>query len=165
MLKQRYSEEVESSMKRFFETLSEKDRRRYAAVEALKLGNGGQRYICEIFGCDPGTVKKGIVELQEKMNADSRIRKPGGGRKKVIEAIENIDDIFLEILRDHTESNPMNEAIKWTNLTQSEISKAFAKRGMNVTEHVVKQLLQKHGYIKRKVQKTVTMKGIKKLSA
>jgi hypothetical protein len=65
MLKQRYTEEIESTMKMFFETRSEKDRRRYAAIEALKLGNGGQQYICEVFGCDPSTVRRGIDEFHE----------------------------------------------------------------------------------------------------
>jgi len=82
MLKHRYTEEIAATMKKFYETLSEKDRRRYAAIEALKLGNGGQQYICEILGCDPDTVKKGTEELQEDIVADGRIRRPGGGKKK-----------------------------------------------------------------------------------
>ena len=81
MLKYKYTAEVASTMKKFFESLSEKDRRRYAAVEALKLGNGGQKYICEILGCDPDTVKKGAEELQHDMSVDDPIRKPGGGKK------------------------------------------------------------------------------------
>jgi hypothetical protein len=36
-----YPEEVEQKIKQFAGWLSEKDRRRYAAVEALKLGHGG----------------------------------------------------------------------------------------------------------------------------
>ena len=146
MLKQRYTEEIELTMKMFFETLSEKDRRRYAAIEAMKLGNGGQQYVCEILGCDPNTVKRGTLEFQEKITADKRIRQPGGGRKKIVETVENIDAVFLEILSDHTAGSPMDEGIKWTNLTQREISDVFAQRGMHVTEHVVKQLLDKHGY-------------------
>ena len=161
MLKQRYTEEIESTMRKFFETLSEKDRRRYAALEAMKLGNGGQQYICGILGCDPSTIRKGTVELQEEISADERIRQPGGGKKKIIDTTENIDAVFIEIMTEHTAGSPMDEAIKWTNLTQNEISAAFAQRGMIVTEHVVKQLLDKHGYVKRKMQKTVTMKDTK----
>ena len=40
-----YALEVERKMKRFFDWLSEKDRRRYAAVEAAKLGHGGVEYV------------------------------------------------------------------------------------------------------------------------
>ena len=36
-----YSVDVEAKMQRLFATLSEKDRRRYAGIEAAKLGHGG----------------------------------------------------------------------------------------------------------------------------
>ena len=50
-----YSADVERKMKRFFGWLSEKDRRRYAAVEAAKLGHGGIEYIARVLACDPKT--------------------------------------------------------------------------------------------------------------
>ncbi|MCL1883569.1 MAG: ISAzo13 family transposase [Defluviitaleaceae bacterium] len=55
----------------------------------------------------------------------------------------------------------MDAAIKWTNLKRRQISELFAKRGMDVSMHVVKQLLDKHGFVKRKMQKTKTMKETK----
>ena len=39
---QPYSSEIEQRMQQLYQSLSEKDRRRYAAVEALKLGWGGK---------------------------------------------------------------------------------------------------------------------------
>ncbi len=42
---QTYPGEIEVQMQRYYESLSEKDRRRYAAIEAVKLGYGGQAYI------------------------------------------------------------------------------------------------------------------------
>jgi len=146
-------------MKSFYETLSEKDRRRYAAIEAMKLGYGGQKYICEILGCNPDTVKTGVEEFTRGISTDEdRIRRSGGGKKKIIETVANLDEVFLEILKDHTAGSPMNEEIKWTNLTLVDISKAFKAKGMNISEHVVKQLLEKHIFVERKMQKAVTMK-------
>jgi hypothetical protein len=161
-----YSHEIEEAMKNFYETLSEKDKRRYAAIEALKLGHGGQKYICQVLSCDPGTVKRGTEELQNGSEVPKeRIRKTGGGGKKIIEKIENIDEMFLEILKEHTAGSPMDEAIKWTNLGQRDISKAFREKGHNVSEHVVKQLLKKHKYVRRKMQKTKTMKEVENRDA
>ena len=155
----KYTREIEEAMKQFYQTLSEKDRRRYAALEALKLGYGGQKYICEVLGCDAGTVKRGSEELQERTDIpEGRIRRQGGGCKKIIEKIENIDEVFLEIVKDNTAGSPMDEEIKWTNLGQRAISKAFQERGIGVSEHVVKQLLKKHKYVQRKMQKTKTVK-------
>jgi hypothetical protein len=54
----------------------------------------------------------------------------------------------------------MDETIKWTNLGQRDISKAFQERGYTVSEHVVKQLLKKHQYVRRKMRKAKTMKEV-----
>ncbi len=75
-----------------------------------------------------------------------------------MEKIENIDEIFLEIVKDHTAGSPMDEAVKRMNLGQKAISRAFREKGYNISEHVVKQLLKKHKYVKRKMQKTKTVK-------
>ena len=40
MLRKQYPEETEKQMKSFFDSLNERDRRRYAAIEAIKLGHG-----------------------------------------------------------------------------------------------------------------------------
>ena len=52
----------------------------------------------------------------------------------------------------------MDEDIKWTNLSMKEISKRFIDRGYSVYEHTVKQLLKKHKFVERKLQKTVSFK-------
>jgi hypothetical protein len=156
----KYSEETEELMKKFYQTLSEKERRRYAAIEAIKLGHGGQKYICDVLGCDPATVKRGEEELRnEEGDAyPDRIRKPGGGKKKTIVKMKNADEIFFDILKYYTAGSPMDEQIKWTNLQMKDISKAFFEKGYTVSAYVVKQLLKKHHYVKRKMQKVKTMK-------
>lgn len=58
-----YSAEIEHSMRMFYSSLSEKDRRRYAAIEAAKLGHGGITYVATVLGCDPKTVRQGRQEL------------------------------------------------------------------------------------------------------
>src|SRR5712692_1801308 len=73
-----YAAEVEQKMRRFFGWLSEKDRRRYAAVEAAKLGHGGVEYIARVLACDPKTIRQGLRELEEAEDAAmGRIRKKG----------------------------------------------------------------------------------------
>jgi hypothetical protein len=61
-----YSPEVERVMTRLFDSLSERDRRRYAAVEATKLGHGGVEYIARLFGCDPKTVRLDTGRVRKK---------------------------------------------------------------------------------------------------
>jgi hypothetical protein len=63
-------------MQRLFATLSEKDRRRYAGIEAAKLGHGGIDYVSALFSMDPKTVRRGLMELElTEDTAPSRIRK------------------------------------------------------------------------------------------
>lgn len=73
-----YPVDVETKMQRLFGWLSEKDRRRYAAVEAAKLGHGGVEYIARLLSCDPKTIRQGLEELDEPEDpAAGRVRKKG----------------------------------------------------------------------------------------
>jgi hypothetical protein len=50
------------------------------------LGHGGQKYISEVLSCDPGTVQRGTEELKNGSEVPKeRIRKTGGGGKKIID--------------------------------------------------------------------------------
>ena len=59
-----YGTSVERMMRRLFESLNERDRRRYAAVEAAKLGHGGIEYLTRLLNCDPQTIRQGMAELE-----------------------------------------------------------------------------------------------------
>ena len=54
-----YPSAVKKQMIRFYCSLNERDRRRYAAIEALKLGSRGVNYISQVLKCDQKTIKKG----------------------------------------------------------------------------------------------------------
>lgn len=149
-----YSAELENNMKSLYNSLSEKDRRRYAAIEAKKLGHGGIRYIATLLGCDEKTIRKGIAELDnEECMRQATIRRSGGGRTPKLKKCPDINEVFLEILRKHTAGDPMDEKIKWTNLTRGEIRIELQKRGFKVSVNLVKKLLKKHGFVKRKALK------------
>ncbi|MEX2121656.1 MAG: hypothetical protein WD847_18875 [Pirellulales bacterium] len=70
-------------MKALYGSLSEKDRRRYAAVEAEKLGHGGAQYVAELFECDPDTIRHGQLDVDELPldAAAGRVRKKGGPKE------------------------------------------------------------------------------------
>ena len=134
-----------------FNRLSEKDKRLYAGVEALKFSYGGISYIAQLFACSRNTILRGIVELGEKETIPrKRDRKAGGGRKQVMETQTDINDVFLSILKEHTAGDPMDEKVKWTNLTKADIAAELTKKGFKVSRNIVKKLLKKHDYVKRK---------------
>ena len=78
----RSEEELIKTERKFFDSLSEKDKRRYTAVEALKKGIHGITEISEKFRIDQKTIRSGIEELENEEMPEVRIRKRGGGRKK-----------------------------------------------------------------------------------
>ena len=80
----RFSEQIERQMRDVFQSLSEKDRRRFAAIQAVQLGHGGITYIAKVVGCSVRTIQRGISELDQFPEEDTpgRIRRPGAGRPK-----------------------------------------------------------------------------------
>jgi hypothetical protein len=80
----RYEPEQAERMRGFYQTLSEKDRRRYAALEARRLGRGGIVRVAEVLGCSTRTIERGATELDQLPYdpAAGRVRRLGGGRKK-----------------------------------------------------------------------------------
>jgi transposase len=158
-----YDLETEETMRRFYDSLNEKDRRRYAGVEALKIGYGGRGYIADVLMCSRRTVSKGACEASSlpRKEVDQRIRKKGGGRKPYGDKYAEIDEKFLLVLHHHTAGDPMDEKVRWTNLTLGEIVAALREdHGIRVSKWVVRRLLKKHNYRRRKAQKKRTLKQV-----
>jgi hypothetical protein len=84
VFQERYKPHVEERMRAFWETLSERDRRRFAAIEAAQLGHGGIEYLAEVLGCSTRTIERGADEIDQLPTdpAAGRVRRPGAGRKK-----------------------------------------------------------------------------------
>ena len=75
---QPYPAKVQRLMQRLYKSLNERDRRRYAAVEAAKLGHGGLTYISQLLNCDPKTVQVGLLEIENNDDLETnRQRKKG----------------------------------------------------------------------------------------
>jgi len=148
MLKEYYDEATKKSMVDFHQTLSEKDRQRYAAVEEKKIRHGGILYMAMLFGCDEKTIQRGIKELSDDqlLQRESQ-RKTGGGRKFIEDKHPGVDGVFLDILRldilrDHTAGSPMDATLKWTNLSKLEIKAKLSKRGIKVSSKTIGELLK-----------------------
>lgn len=154
---QEYTEATKRVMRKFYETLSEKDRRRYAAVEAQKLGYGGISYISRVLGCAQGTIATGIRELEELPEGsgyEAQIRREGAGRKSYAENMPGIDEAFLDVVENHMAGDPMQEGVLWTNLSRQKIAERLQEsHEIQVSETVVTQLLKKHNFTRRKAQK------------
>lgn len=123
-LKEVYQADVEQKMRNVYDCLSEKDRRRYAAAEVVKLGYGGVAYIARLFGCSPESIEHGVRELDQLPDdpVGNRIRRPGAGRPKIEEQHPEVVQHVQQIIGRRTAGDPMREDVTWTDLTPNDIA-------------------------------------------
>ncbi len=96
----------------------------------------------------------------EKAREKLRVRQPDSGRRSYKETWgPSLDEQFLDVLRHYTAGDPMDEKVRWTNLTLGEMVAALREaHHIRVSPWVVRKLLKKHSYRRRKAQKKTTMK-------
>ncbi len=152
-----YGREIERQLRQYYQSLSEKDRRRYAAVEAIKLGHGGTRYIAHVLGCDPQTVKDGQRELTQLPDdsAGARIRKPGGGRKKAEDKDPDLIRHVQHTINDRTAGDPMRSDVLWTDLTPQEIADDLRSQAVCAGPRIVRRILDTLGLARRQIAKVL----------
>src|SRR6266481_936067 len=152
-----YSPEIERLLCQYYQSLSEKDRRRFAALEAIKLGHGGTRYIATVLECDPQTIKDGMRELKQLPEdpAGSRVRKPGGGRKKTEVKHVDLTHQVQETIKNRTAGDPMRQHVVWTDLTPQEIAKSLQEHSVCVAPRIVRRILDGLGLARRQIAKVL----------
>lgn len=69
--------------RRLFPELSERARRLLVAADVKILGYGGVTLVHQASGLSRVTIHNGLLELKQKPLANGRIRRPGGGRRRV----------------------------------------------------------------------------------
>jgi len=132
---------------KMFALQNEAQKRRLAATLALELGWGGITTVEKLTGTSHTTIRKGIHEIQneEEISVKGKIRKPGGGRKK----LDLKDPIILEdlerIMDENTSGDPMG-SLKWTNKSTYSIADELNHKGHKLSPDTVGRLLKKRGY-------------------
>ena len=69
----------------------------------------------------------------------------------------NLVSVLMVILLPYTAGSPMNERIRWTNLSWTRISELLKEKGLDVGRYVVKNLMKQLQYGRRKMVKCKTM--------
>src|SRR4030095_2978350 len=138
-----YTAELEGKMQRFFGWLSEKDRGRYAAIEAAKLGHGGIEYIARILTCDPKTIRQGLHELEEPTDAAAgRIRQKGGGARRAPARTPPSNGTRRHLLEEFRAGAPMRAGVLGTTLSLRELSRRLLALGTPASRRTIRRLLR-----------------------
>jgi hypothetical protein len=68
-----------------------------------------------------------------------------------------LEQNLIDVLREHTAGDPMRVEVRWTNLSLKEMGRRLAEKGTPAGKRVLRQLLKKLGFVKRKAHKTLAM--------
>jgi hypothetical protein len=152
--------ETDEIIKKRLETvlpyLNEAQSRIFLGAEAQSIGWGGKSKIAELASVTRRTVAKGTVELliNDKALNKNRIRKEGGGRKKLTAHQPEILQAIEDIVSPHTMGDPMNPLI-WSSKSSRKISsELLLTKGLKICHETVRQCLITLGYSLQSNKKT-----------
>ena len=95
-------------------SLDERALRLFAATEAEALGYGGVSRVSRISGLARSTILRGQQELSHRpAAAPGRIRRPGGGRKKVSTLDPTVVQALERLVEPLSRGDPMSP-LRWT---------------------------------------------------
>src|SRR3989344_4201412 len=96
--------------------MNEYQARLYIARESISYGRGGVKLMHKITKMSRTTIIKGKRELMKKSFSElkGRLRKKGGGRKRLEQKYPKLTSIINEIIEEGTSGNPMS-LVKWSN--------------------------------------------------
>jgi hypothetical protein len=128
-------------------TLNEAQARWFLAREVLARGRGGLKAMHEATGVSRPTILKGIRELRTKkaLPSGERIRRPGGGRKRVEAVDPRWEQALDRIMDENTAGDPMS-LLRWTNKSTARIAEELTRQGHSASDETVRRRLRALGY-------------------
>jgi hypothetical protein len=134
--------------------LNERQRRLLAAAEAQVLGYGGISLVAEASRLSRATIHKALEELDAPPLADERIRRPGGGRKRIVDGDPTLLDALERLIDPVSRGDPMSP-LRWTCKSTRELAKVLQAQGHAVSARVVAALLHDLDYSLQGAAKTI----------
>ena len=127
--------------------LDERTRRLWAAAEARSLPYGGTSVVASVTGLSRTTILAGINELRDKpsvrlLKQGSRVRRPGGGRKSLIDRDPSLEQDLELLVEPLTRGDP-ESPLRWTCKSTRKLAEELNRQGHRVGDRKVANLL--HG--------------------
>jgi len=132
--------------------LNERQRRVLVAAEAKAYGRGGVQTVALITGMSRQTIYSGLDDLGNLTNIH-RVRKPGGGRKKLVEKNAELIDVLEELVDPMTRGDP-ESPLKWTCKSVRNLAENLCKKGHLIGRQSVANILHDLDYSLQSNRKT-----------
>lgn len=144
------TEDIIETLRKKFERVSgvldERGRRVWAAAEADALGYGGQSLVASATGLARTTIhREGIRQAMDQQPPRDRIRRVGGGRKKLTVDQPDLRSA-LEALVDPTTRGDPENPLRWTCLSTRQLAATLTAQGYRIGRQTVAHLLAELGY-------------------
>ena len=136
--------------------LNERSRRIWAAIEAMSIGHGGISALMKATSLSRNAIKHGMNDLAAGSaldEIDGRIRRKGGGRKRLEEVDSNLLKELEALVSPETRGDPQSP-LRWTTKSTRNLSAELNKNGFSVSHEKVAQLLKRLGYSLQAPRKT-----------
>jgi hypothetical protein len=138
--------------------MDERLRRQWAATEAQAYGRGGLSAVSSATGMSRNTIRKGLAELaarkkNPKAVVDARVRKQGGGRKRLTETDRDLAEALDQLVEPTSRGDPMSP-LRWTCKSTVNLADALTRQGHPVGAWTVGNLLKAAGYSLQSNRKT-----------
>ncbi|MER0484697.1 ISAzo13 family transposase [Streptomyces sp. Edi2] len=134
--------------------LDERQRRLLMAAEARGLGHGGVRAVAQAAAVSETTVRKGVFELEAGEEPLGRVRRPGGGRKRVADLNPGLRPALLALVEPDVRGDPMSP-LRWTVKSTRTLAQELTRAGHRVSADTVAGLLREEGFSLQANAKTI----------
>ena len=141
-------------------TMNERQTRLWLAAEARALGRGGVAAVTRATGVLGKRIGMGLRELAqmaqqpgEDLAGPQRIRREGGGRKKLSEIDETLIDDLESLVAPETRGDP-ESLLKWTTKSVRKLADQLGEMGHKIGRQKVSELLRELGYSLQGLSKT-----------
>jgi Rhodopirellula transposase DDE domain len=128
-----------------FPHLDERQRRLLMGAEARALGHGGIRVVARAAGVREATVSQGAAELDQGEDPLGRVRRAGGGRKRLADLDPGLRPALLALVEPDERGDPMSP-LRWTTKSLRVLSAELSRRGHRAGPDTVAGLLHEEGF-------------------
>ena len=132
--------------------LDERGRRLWAAAESRAIGYGGDSVVSAATGLARQTIRKGRGEIERGVELDGRVRRRGGGRKRLQDTQPGLEEALEKLVDPVTRGDPMSP-LRWTCKSRAKLAAALTRDGWRVSSTSVGRMLNKLGYRLQSVNK------------
>src|SRR3954470_16506488 len=119
-----------------FPHLDERQRRLLMGAEARVLGHGGIRAVARAADVREATVSRGVAELEAGEEPLGRVRRPGGGRKRLVETDPGLRPALLALVEPDERGDPMSP-LRWTTKSTRRLADELTGQGHRVSADTV----------------------------